>query len=193
MVFQLVQAGYWLALSVWFGGAVFLAVAAGVIFRVVREQRPVLPQVLAVNLEDQHAMLLGSTLMAQLVKVIGRTQLVMAAATLLGTLLHFFVADTGGTNLTAAIFRAFLAVIATGVLAYDRLIVFPRLQAARQTYIDHADEPELANPARDTFHRDQQLSLTLLMVQVALLAGLILFSSAITPASDLRILTDRPA
>lgn len=192
MVFQLVQAGYWMALSVWFGAAVFLAVAAGVIFRVLREQRPVLPQVLAVNLEDQHAVLLGSTVMAQLCRALGRTQMVMAAAVVLGTLLHLFIADTNGTNFIAAMFRVVLAFVAAGVLVYDRLLVFPRVQSARQTYIDHADEPDVANPARDAFHRDQQLSLTLLMVQVAVLAGLILFSSAITPASSLRVLTDGP-
>lgn len=192
MVFQLVQAGYWLSLSVWFGGAVFVAVAAGVIFRVLREQRPVLPQVLAVNLEDQHAVLLGSTLMTHLYRVLGRTQLVLAGATLLGTVLHYFVADTTGTNQTAAILRVVLAAVAAGVLAYDRFVVLPRMTAARQTYIDHADEPDTANPARESFHRDQQLSLTLLMVQVGLLAGLILFSSSVTPAGSLRVLTDGP-
>ena len=51
MLFQLVQTVYWLALSIWFGGAMFIGVAWQIIHRTVRESNPVLPHVLSVNLD----------------------------------------------------------------------------------------------------------------------------------------------
>lgn len=182
MLFQLVQAGYWLALSVWFGSVVLVAVVAGVVLRVLKEERPVLPQVLAVNLEDQHAVLLGSGVMAAVLAAVGRVQVACAAAVVLGTGLHFAVANVGGANLTAAVVRVVLAVLAAGVLGYDRFVVAPRLSKARRTYVENADEPDVANPAKEAFDRDQHLTLSLLMLAVCLLAGLVLFSAAITPA-----------
>lgn len=182
MIYQLVQAGFWLALSTWFGGAVFVAVTASVVFRTLREQNPVLPQVLSVNLEGQHGTLLGSTIMSSVLASMGRVQLVCAAVTLMALGSHFAITDTTGQNLTAAVVRVVLAALAAGVFAYDRYVVFPRLSRNRQSYLDHADEPDAANPARDAFDKDQQLSLTLLMVLTCLLAGLIFFSAPITPA-----------
>jgi len=190
MLYQLVQAGYWLALSTWFGGAVFVMLAAAVVFRTLREEKPVLPQVLAVNLEDQHATLLGSAVMLRLLLVVGKVQLVSALVVVMGAGMHFGVADVNGQNQTAAILRVVLAVVAAGVVAYERWVVAPRLARNRQSYIDHADDPDTANPAKDAFDRDQQLSLTLLLATVCLLVGLVLFSSAITPAGTLRTLVD---
>lgn len=192
MLYQVVQTGYWLALAVWFGGAVFVALAAGAVFRTLREENPVLPQVLAVNLDGQHGILLGSTIMKHLLTVVGRVQTACAAVVVLGTGLHFLVANTAGPNMTAAILRVVLALAAAGVLAYDRLIVAPRLSKDRQAYIDNADEPETANAAKDRFDRDQQLSLTLLMVTVCLLAGLVLFSAPMTPTTEFRSITGSP-
>ena len=51
----------------------------------------------------------------------------------------------------------------------------------RQEFIDHADEPEVANPAKDEFDRGQRRSVTLLMAVLFLLLGIILFSGNITP------------
>ena len=42
---------YWVALATWFGSAAFVAVAAPIIFRVIRESDPTLPGVLSVNLD----------------------------------------------------------------------------------------------------------------------------------------------
>ena len=58
-LFQLVQIVYWLALATWFGGVLFVAIAAPAVFRTVRENNPVLPHVLSVNLEGQHGTLLA--------------------------------------------------------------------------------------------------------------------------------------
>ena len=40
IAFPLVQTLYWLALATWFGGVMFVAIAAPIIFRTVRESRP---------------------------------------------------------------------------------------------------------------------------------------------------------
>jgi hypothetical protein len=184
MAFQLVQAAYWLALSLWFGSAVFLAIAAAAIFRGVREQNPVLPHVLAVNLNDQHATLLASTIVSHLLNSIGKAQTLCAAVVLLAGSLHFWVADTTSTNMQVAVLRLALATAAAVLLGVDRFLVAPRLARHRQTYIDHADEPEVANPAKDAFDKDQQRALWLVMASVGLLLGLVLFSAPITPAHD---------
>jgi hypothetical protein len=58
----LVSILYWLSLSTWFGAAVFVAVAAPSIIRTVRENDPLLPTVLSVNLEGQHGTLLAGSI-----------------------------------------------------------------------------------------------------------------------------------
>lgn len=183
MAFQLVQAAYWLALSIWFGGAVFVAIAAAAVFRSVREQRPVLPHVLAANLEDQHETLLASAVVSGILSSLGIWQSACAAVVLLGASLHFLVADVSSdTNFCVALLRVALAAVAAALVAFDRYVVFPRLAAHRQTYVDHADEPDVANPAKEKFDAEQRRSLTLLMFTVAVLLGLVLFSAAVTPA-----------
>jgi len=94
---------------------------------------------------------------------------------------HVFVADVDGSHGTAAIIRTALLLAAGGVALYDGWLVWPRLWRHRQEFIDHADEPEVANPARDEFDRGQQRSVSLLMAVLFLLLGVILFSGNITP------------
>ena len=74
-LFQLVQIVYWLALSTWFGGVLFVAMAAPVIFRTVRENNPVLPHVLSVNLEGQHGTLLAGSIVGSLLARLAWVQL----------------------------------------------------------------------------------------------------------------------
>lgn len=183
MGFQLVQAAYWLALSLWFGSAAFVAIAANSIFETLKQEKPTLGHVLAVNLEDQHGVLLGSSIMSRLLGTIGLVQLVTAGVVIALTGVQFAIADVRGSNQGAAIIRIVLALAAGALVAYDRFSLAPRLAKLRATYIENADTPETANPAKDAFDRDQQFALTILMAMVGILAGLILFSSAIVPAS----------
>ena len=53
-------------MATWFGGVLFVAVAAPIIFRTVRESNPVLPTVLSVNLENQHGTLLAGSIVGNL-------------------------------------------------------------------------------------------------------------------------------
>ena len=179
--FQLVQIVYWLALATWFGGVLFVAIAAPVIFRTVRDANPVLPHVLSVNLEGQHGTLLAGSVVGNLLVRIGPVQVICAGALLLATGAHFKLANIDGANRTAAVIRTALIIAAGGLAAFDAWVVWPQIWRHREQFIEHADEPDVANPALDQFDRGQRRSLVLIMSVLFLLLGLILFSGNITP------------
>jgi hypothetical protein len=180
-LFQLIQIVYWLALATWFGGVLFVAMAAPVVFRTVRENNPVLPHVLSVNLEGQHGTLLAGSIVGSLIARLARVQLACGGVLVLALVAHLFVANVDGANGTAAIIRTALLLAAGGLALYDGWLVWPQLWRHREEFIEHADEPELANPAKDEFDRGQRRSVTLLMAVLFLLLGVILFSGNITP------------
>lgn len=179
-LYQLVQILYWIALATAFGGVLFVAIAAPVIFRTVREAQPMLPTVLSVNLEGQHGTLLAGTIVSNLLVSLGWVQLICGGMLLLTLIGQYFLADLNGSNLTAMLIRTGMFVAAAGVVAYDRLVVWPRIQRFRQQYLDHADEPEVANPAKDDFDREHRRSVNLLGIVLFLLLGMILFSANIS-------------
>ena len=180
-LFQLVQIVYWLALATWFGGVLFVAMAVPAIFRTVAENNPVLPHVLSVNLEGQHGTLLAGSIVGALLSRLAKIQLICGAALLLAIIAHFFLANLSGPNRTAAIIRTALYFAAAAVSLYDGWMLWPQIWRHRQEFIDHADEPEVANPAKDLFDRGQRRSVALLMAVLFLLLGVILFSGNITP------------
>src|SRR5215217_1069043 len=180
-LFQLVQILYWLALSTWFGGVLFVAMAAPVIFRTVRENNPVLPHVLSVNLEGQHGTLLAGSIVGGLLARLAWVQLACGGALLLAIVAHFFLANLSGANQTAAVIRTALFFAAGAVPLSDGWLLWPQIWRHRQEFIEHADEPEVANPARDQFDGGQRRSVALLMAVLFLLLGVILFSGNITP------------
>jgi hypothetical protein len=191
-LFQLVQIVYWLALATWFGGVLFVSVAAPVVFRTVRENNPILPHVLSVNLEGQHGTLLAGSIVGSILARLARMELACAGALLVALIAHFFLADLDGSNRTAAIIRTALFLAAAGLTLYDGWVVWPQLWRHRQEFIDHADEPELANPAKDEFDRGQRRSVTLLMAVLFLLLGVVLFSGNITPRRSAPVAPDVP-
>ena len=176
-LFDFVQIVYWLALATWFGGVLFIALAAPIILRTVSESDPTLPTVLSVNLEGQHATLLGGMVISNLIRMLLRIEIGCAIA--LGITL---VAQWAmrAQDWPTELLRTAMFVAAVVLILYDWLLVWPRITQHRQQYIDHADEPEVANPAREQFNRYQRESLLLLMFVVALLLGMIVFSASIT-------------
>lgn len=178
-LFAFVQIVYWLALSTWFGGVLFIALSAPVIFRTVRESDPTLPTVLSVNLEGQHSTLLGGTIVSNLLAMLLRIELICAAVLLITMIAQWAM---HAQDWLAALIRTCLFMAAVVLLVYDRQFVWPRIMQHRQEYIDHADEPEVANPARAQFNRYQRESLIVLMSIVALLLGVIVFSTSISHA-----------
>lgn len=180
MLFQLVQILYWLALATWFGGVLFIAVAAPIIFKSVRELNPILPNVLSVNLQGQHGELLAGTVVGNLLARLAQTELVCAAVLLVILIIQPFMIDTRDTNLTAAILRTVMFVVAAALVLADRFTLWPKIWKARQEYLDHADEPEIANPAKDQFDAEQRKSVTLMQIVLFMLLGMILFSGNIS-------------
>lgn len=183
-LFQLVQIVYWLALATWFGGVLFIAIAAQVIHRTVRDAKPVLPNVLAVNLDDQHATLLSGSIVSNLLQRLTMIELICAAAMSAASLGQIFLIDLTSTNRVAMIMRVTMLLIAAGIVVYHWRVVWPKIEVFRKQYIDHADEPEIANPAKDQFDQEQKQSVTLLMIVLFLLLGILLFSGNITPAKS---------
>jgi hypothetical protein len=176
---HLIQILYWLALSTWFGGVLFVAVAAPIIFRTVRDANPVLPAVLSVNLEGQHGTLLAGSIVGNLLGMLQRVELVCAAVLLLVMIGQLFFIDLAGPALVAPILRGALFLAAVVLVVYDWRVVWPKVWKYRQEYIDHADEPEIANPAKDQFDRYHNESVRVLSIVLALLLGIILFSGNI--------------
>jgi len=191
LLFQVVQIVYWIALSVWFGSVLFIALAAPVIFRTVQENNPILTNVLSVNLDGQHSTLLAGTIVANLIQRMLVIEMICGGALLVTLIVQWFVIDLSSSassaladNLGAAVLRCVLFLAAAVVVLYDRFVVWPRVMKHRLAYIDHADEPEVANPAREQFDVEQRRSITLLMVLAGLLLGIVLFSSNISPRAS---------
>jgi hypothetical protein len=183
VAFQIVQIIFWLALATWFGAVLFVAVAAPVVFRTVREANPILPGVLSVNMEGQHGTLLAGTIVSNLLTQLRPVQAICAAVLALSAIAQLFLIDLSGPNGTAAAVRAGLLLVAAATLLFDWLAVAPKLAVARQAYLDHADEPDLANPARDTFEVQHRRSVSALQVLLFCLLGMILFSASTMPRS----------
>src|SRR5687768_4212134 len=181
--FQLIQTIYWLALSTWFGSALAVALIVPVIFRTIREANPILPTVLAVNLENQHATLLSSNVVAGIMKLLSNLQIVCAAVVLVAFVAQVFVIDLSGQYRFAAFVRGACYLASVGLLLYQRLVIWPRATEHRQTYLDHADEPETANPAKDQMDHYDRESVRLLMFTLAALSLLIAFSSVVSPTA----------
>jgi len=181
-LFELVQIIYWVALSTWFGGVLFVALSAPVIFRTVREANPLLPTVLSVNLEGQHSTLLAGSIVANLIAMLRRYELACAAAIAITMAVQL---ANSWQNWVAGLARAAMYLAAVVLVLYDWRGVWPKIDRYRQEYVDHADEPEVANLAREQFDRYHRESVLLLMIIVALLLGMIVFSADIQRAITL--------
>lgn len=182
-MFQVIQIIYWLGLSTWFGGVLLIAIAAPIIFHTIREADPTLPKVLSVNLEGQHATLLAGTIVGNILNVLSKLQLICAIAVTLTIIGQWFFVDRSGLNLVPPIIRSALCLAATFLVIYDWRVVWPRIQKYRQEYIDHADEPEIANPAKDQFDKYHHESVSILRNVLFMLLGIILFSGDIRVAA----------
>lgn len=182
MIFEVVQIVFWLSLATWFGGVLFVTLAPPIILRTVRESNPVLPAVLSVNLEGQHGTLLAGSIVSALVEPLMRVELAAAAGVLIGIAGQWFQVELSGAGVVVPILRSALFVLGVVFLVYRWRVVWPRMIRHRAEYLEHADEPEVANPVLDRFDHDQAEILSLLRNLLFVLVGLILFSAAMRPA-----------
>ena len=185
MLLQIVLTVYWLALATWFGGVLFIAISAPVIFNTVRENGPILPTVLSVNLENQHATLLSNSIVSGLFNRLIRVEIACAAVLLLALVSQWALLHSIDSQRVGLIVRSVLYVVAVVLVMYNWRVLWPRINAHRERYIQHADEPDVANAAKDEFDRYHRDSINLLMLTLALLLGLVLFSANISAARPL--------
>jgi hypothetical protein len=179
LLFTIVQVLYWVALSAWFGSAFFVAIAAPIILRTVREHQPLLPSVLSVNLEGQHGTLLGQTIIGALIGPLHRIALISAAVLLATLVAQWIIIHPRNAEIVAPALRSALFVAAVALLIYDWRVAWPRTWQYRQEYLDNADNPEIANPALDRFERATATTVLNLQIILGLLLGMILFSTNI--------------
>jgi hypothetical protein len=180
-----VQIVYWLALSTWFGGVLFIALSAPAIFHTIREANPILPTVLSVNLENQHGTLLANSIVSSLMERLIRVELVCAAALGLALIAQWALLPKSGAQLAPMIIRTSLFVAAVVMVFYNWRVLWPRVKRHRENYVAHADDPEVANAARDEFERCHRETVTVLSILLALLLGIVLFSANISAARQL--------
>jgi hypothetical protein len=178
-LYPVVQIGYWLALATWFGGVLFVAIAAPIIFKTVSEADPILPKVLSVNLEGQHSTLLAGSIVANLLVALTRLELVCGAVVLFTMAVQL---DHKWQTWVPALIRAALFVGAVILTIYNWRYVWPRIEKHRQEYIDNADNPDIANPAREQFDKYANESVMILKIVLGLLLGIIVFSANISAA-----------
>jgi hypothetical protein len=179
-LFIVVQIVFWMALATWFGAVLFVVLAPPIIQRTVRESNPLLPNVLSVNLEGQHGTLLAGSIVGDLITPLIRIELICSALLAVALIGQWLILEPQGMQLMLPILRTVMYIAATIFLIYDWRVVWPRMLKFRQEYLDHADEPEIANPALDQFDKYQAESLTILRNILALLIGIILFSAFVS-------------
>jgi hypothetical protein len=175
----IIQILFWLALATWFGGVLFVTIVAPVINSAVRENNPILTSVLSVNLEGQHSTLMGGSIVGRIMTILFRIELACAGALSIALIGQIVLLQ--GHSLLLSLLRVALHLAAVALLIYDWRVVWPAMWRYRQEYIDHADEPDIANPALDQLNRYQGESANILLMRVGLLLGVILFSANIRP------------
>ncbi len=184
-LFPFVQTLFWALLGAWFGAAAFVALAAGVIHRVVRQHDPTLPRVLRVNLDGQHSTLLSGDVVFHLMQLLQRIGIVCAAGLFLALVGQIWITQPVGFLRIEAIIRTTLYTAAVITLVFNGRFVWPAIAQHRNTYIEHADTPEIANPALDQLERYQREAALVLYIQLVLLLAMILFSVNVTTAVSL--------
>jgi hypothetical protein len=183
MLFEIVMIIYWLGLSAWFGGVLFVLLAPPVVLKTVKDANPILPTVLAVNLEGQHGTLLAGSIVSALVKAAVRIELFCAALVFVSLCIQWFFIELRGLGLVFPVLRNALFLAAIACVFWNWRVIWPRVMKYRQEYLENADNPEVANPALDQYDRYQNDSLAMLRNVLLLLLGLVVFSATIRPAA----------
>jgi hypothetical protein len=179
MLFEFIQILYWLSLSTWFGGVLFVLLAPPIILRTVRESNPILPLVLSVNLDGQHGTLLAGSIVSNLLGPVIKAELTCAAAMFVAIVGQWVMVDASGLAVIQPILRSAMFVAAVIFVIYNWRSVWPKVLRYRKEYLENADNPEKANPALDMFDRYQTESLMIIRNVLFLLLGIILFSANI--------------
>jgi hypothetical protein len=172
--YQLVQVIYWLSLSTWFGGVLFIALSIPLIVKTFKEADG------ARSLDEDQRILLAGTLVENLFASLIRIELICAGVLFLVVLAQWFLVDLAGANLFISVLRSALYLAAAIIAVYDWRVIEPRSRKYRAELIASVDNPEALEPAREKFQKHHQESYTLLAAQGFLLLGMIIFSAALS-------------
>ena len=145
---------------------------------------------LSVNLEGQHGTLMAGSIVANLLSMLARVEMFCAGGLLLALIGQWVVLDPHAQLADPRHPQSALYLAAVAIVLYDWLKLGPQIRTAREEYIDNADDPDVANPAKERFDAFHKESVSLLMLLLALLLGMILFSAGIAQPSHYR---DHPA
>src|SRR5439155_4505177 len=141
-----------------------------------RDEKPVLPGVLSVNLEGQHGTLLGGSVIGRIMEVLFRLELACAAAILVTLIAQWMILRPTGGYVVTPLLRVVVYLGAVVLMIYHWRVLWPRMWKQRQEDIDHAHEPAVANPAPKHLDRLQGEGAMVGFFLVALLGGRIVFS-----------------
>jgi hypothetical protein len=175
----LVDAIYWLALATWFAAALGSAIVPPVILRTIREADPTLPRVLSVNLDRQHATLLGGTVVSEIVAIMFRLEAVCALVFLPALVVKWFYVPRSFPLLLQPLIVTAIYIAAMAFLFYGWRVVWPRAVKHRAKYIDVADDVDKANAELDLFDRYNHEVDVVVRNMVFIVMGLLLFSAAL--------------
>jgi hypothetical protein len=177
----LIDALFWLALATWFGAVLMSAIAPHVILRSIRQADPTLPLVLSVNLNKQHSTLLAGSVVADLLQTLFRVQAASAAAFLPALVGKWFLVERTEAKFILPLLVSALYVGAVVLLFYGWRIVWPKVMRHRETYIENADDPDVANAELDLFDRYQTEMSAIVRNSLFVLLGMLLFAAALPP------------
>ncbi|HEX8340422.1 MAG TPA: hypothetical protein VF624_05895 [Tepidisphaeraceae bacterium] len=175
----LIDAVYFLTLATWFAAALGSAIIPPVILRTIREADPTLPRVLSVNLDRQHATLLGGTVVSEIVQIMFRLEAVCALVFLPALIAKWFFVDRTFPLLVQPLIVTAIYIAATAFLLYGWRVVWPKAVRHRAAYIEVADDVDKANAELDLFDRYNHEVDAVVRNMVFIVMGLLLFSTAL--------------
>ncbi len=171
---QLVLVLYWLSLSTWFGGVLFIAMAVPVIVRTMKESDD------ASGLDEDRRVLLTGTVIENLFAALVRIEALCAGVLLILIIAQWILIGLhGGAVLITGIIRSAVFLGAAILTIYQWRVLEPRAVKLRRELVASVDNPEALDPARRQFEQHSQEIYTLLAIQGFLLMGMILFSVSI--------------
>ena len=187
LIYQAVQILYWLVLCIWLGGMIFLAVAAPIIFRVVRRLDVRSGRHTDPNLIDEQTSVVGGEIVGTLLARMGQVEMLCATVMLPLMIAQLFLIDLAGTNFIAAMLRFGLFAVALALLTYEWRLHYPRTWELRRRLLANAGEPDKANPLREAFEREHRRSEQLFLAMICVVVGMVMLSANILPRTTIAV------
>lgn len=187
-----VQSAYWLALGVWIGALVMLAVAAAIVFRTSRAMEPVLlqPQFSTPDLVGQSATILAGAIVGNVIQALLKLQLVCAVLLIVAMVYqHVSLRPLLALHLRLNALRVGLILLATLVLVVNMAYITPAMWTQRERMYDNTQSAEYRLAAREQFNAlhkftERVTGGTALGLVIAGIASGLIFSSGRSGSDD---------